>query len=167
MAVTPVGANLTPGAYPKRFLTLPTGQVLFSDASSQAWIYTPDGAASPQYKPVVNSIVYNGAGIFTLTGKQLNGQSAGAAYGDDDQMDTNYPIVRFVATDGSGKVFYAKTTNWSSVTVDGGITSPQTVTVTLNPAMTTPGNYAMIVGGAGIASLPTIVNITQAEINKQ
>ncbi len=167
LAVTPVGANLNPGAYPKRFLTLPTGQVLFSDASSQAWIYTPDGSASPQYKPVLNSIVYNGGGLFTLTGKQLNGQSAGAAYGDDDQMDTNYPIVRFVATDGSGHVFYAKTTNWSSVTVDGGITAPQTVTVTLNPAMTTPGNYAMIVGGAGIASLPTIVNITQAEINKQ
>jgi hypothetical protein len=167
LAVTPVGANLTPGVYPKRFLTLPTGQVLFSDASSQAWIYTPDGAASPQYKPVVNSIVYNSGGVFTLTGKQLNGQSAGAAYGDDDQMDTNYPIVRFVATDGSGHVFYAKTTNWSSVAVAGGISTPQTVTVTLNPAMTTPGNYAMIVGAAGIASLPTIVNITQAEINKQ
>ena len=167
LAVTPVGARLTAGAYPKRLLTLPTGQVLFSDASTQAWIYTPDGSASPQYRPVVNGISYNGGGVFTLTGKQLNGQSAGAAYGDDDQMDTNYPIVRFVATDGSGNVFYAKTTNWSSVAVGGGITTPQTVTVTLNPAMTTPGNYAMIVGGAGISSLPTIVNITQAEINKQ
>lgn len=167
LAVTPAGANLNSGAYPKRFLTLPTGQVLFSDASSQAWIYTPDGSASPQYKPVINSIAYNGGGIFTLTGKQLNGQSGGAAYGDDDQMDTNYPVVRFVATDGSGNVFYAKTTNWSSVAVAGGITTPQTVSVTLNPAMTAPGNYAMIVGGAGIASLPTIVNITQMEINKQ
>src|SRR6202012_5564897 len=101
--------SLSGGAYPKRLLTLPTGQVLFSDASTQIWIYTPDGSASPQYKPVVNSIVYNGGGVFTLTGKQLNGQSAGAAYGDDDQMDTNYPIVRFVATDGSGNVFDART----------------------------------------------------------
>lgn len=167
MAVTPVGANLSGGVYPKRFLTLPTGQVLFSDATSQAWIYTPDGTASPQYRPVINSIVYNGGGVFTLTGKQLNGQSAGAAYGDDDQMDTNYPIVRFTATDGSGSVYYAKTTNWSSVTVGGNLTTPQTVTVTLNPAMTTPGNYTMTVGAAGIASVPTIVNITQAEINKQ
>ena len=167
LAVTPVGANLGGGVYPKRFLTLPTGQILFSDASSQAWIYTPDGTANPQSKPVINSIVYNGGGVFTLTGKQLNGQSAGAAYGDDDQMDTNYPIVRFAATDGSGNVFYAKTTNWSSLAVGGGINTPQTVTVTLNPTMTTPGNYAMIVGGAGISSVPTIVNITQAEINKQ
>jgi hypothetical protein len=167
LATSPGGSNINGGVYPKRFLTLPTGQVLYSDSSSQAWIYTPDGAASPALKPVINSIVYNGGGSFTLTGKQLNGQSAGAAYGDDDQMDTNYPIVRFVATDGSGKVYYGKTTNWSSVTVDGGIVTPQTVNVTLSPALTTPGNYAMIVSGAGIASLPTIVNITQAEINKQ
>jgi hypothetical protein len=33
--------------------------------------------------------------------------------------------------------------------------------------MVTPGNYAMVVGAAGISSVPTIVNITQAEINKQ
>jgi hypothetical protein len=33
--------------------------------------------------------------------------------------------------------------------------------------MTTPGNYAMTVGGAGISSIPTLVNITQAEINQQ
>jgi hypothetical protein len=167
MAVVPASTTLTRGVYPKRFLTLPTGQVLFSDGTSQASIYTPDGTAAPQYRPVINSIVYNGGGVFTLTGKQLNGQSAGANYGDDDQMDTNYPIVRFVATDGSGKVYYAKTTNWSSVTVAGGLTTPQTVTVTLNPAMMTPGNYAMIVGAAGISSVPTIVNITQAEIDKQ
>jgi len=167
LAVTPASPNLSSGVYPKRMLTLPTGQVLFSDGSAQAYIYTPDGAAAPQYRPVINSIVYKGGGNFTLTGKQLNGQSAGAAYGDDDQMDTNYPIVRFTATDGSGKVYYAKTTNWSAVAVAGGLTTPQTVTVTLNSAMTTPGNYAMTVGGAGISSIPTLVNITQAEINKQ
>jgi len=45
-------------------------------------------------RPVINSVAYNGGGLFTLTGTQLNGQSAGAAYGDDDQMDSNYPIIR-------------------------------------------------------------------------
>ncbi len=165
----PVGANLAGGVYPKRFLTLPTGQVFFSDASKQIYLYTPDGAAAPQYRPAINSIVYNGSGQFTLTGKQLNGQSAGASYGDDDQMDTNYPLVRFTATDGSGKVYYGKTTNWSSLAVGGGLSASatQTVNVTLNPALTTPGTYAMTVIGAGIASLPLFVNITQSEINKQ
>jgi hypothetical protein len=155
------------GVYPCRMLTLPTGQVIFTDGGSQPYVYTPDGAASPAYRPVVNNITYNGGGMFTLTGKQLNGQSAGAAYGDDDQMDTNYPLVRLTATDGSGKVYYGKTTNWSSVAVSGGLTTPQTVNFTLNPALTTPGNYALAIGGAGIASAPVFVNITQAEINKQ
>jgi hypothetical protein len=157
----------TQGVYPCRMLTLPTGQVMFTDGGSQPWVYTPDGAASPALKPVVNNITYNGGGMFTLTGKQLNGQSAGAAYGDDDQMDTNYPLVRLAATDGSGNVYYAKTTNWSSVAVGGGLTTPQTVNFTLNPGLTVPGNYALTVGGAGIGSLPVFVNITQAEINKQ
>jgi hypothetical protein len=157
----------TQSAFPCRMLTLPTGQVIFTDGGAQPWVYTPDGAASPAYRPVVNNITYNGGGMFTLTGKQLNGQSAGAAYGDDDQMDTNYPLVRLTATDGSGNVYYGKTTNWSSVAVAGGLTSPQTVNFTLNPTLTTPGNYALAVGGAGIASAPVFVNITQAEINKQ
>ena len=154
-------------AFLSRMLTLPTGQVIFTDDSLQPWIYTPDGAANASLRPAINGLTYNGGGNFTLTGKQLNGQSAGAAYGDDDQMDTNYPLVRFTATDGSGKVYYGKTTNWSSLAVGGGLSATQTVNVTLNPALTTPGTYAMTVAGAGIASLPIFVNITQAEINKQ
>lgn len=158
--------NLNSAAFPKRMLTLPTGQVMFSAGSNQAYIYTPDGSAAPALKPAINGIVYRGGGVFTLTGKQLNGQSAGAAYGDDDQMDTNYPLVRFTATDGSGRVYYARTTNWSSVAVAGGLTASETVNFTLNPAMTTPGNYVLTVVGAGIASVPLFVNITSAEINK-
>ena len=122
-------------------------------------------ASVDSLKPAINNVTYNGGGTFTLTGKQLNGQSAGAAYGDDDQMDTNYPLVRFTAVTGS--VYYAKTSNWSSLAVAGGLTTPQTVNFTLNPGMTTPGNYAVTVIGAGIASLPVFVNITQSEINKQ
>jgi hypothetical protein len=153
------------GAFPTRMLMLPTGQLMFSDSSSQLYIYTPDGSASPLYKPVINGITYNGGGSFTLTGKQLNGQSAGAAYGDDDQMDSNYPIVRLMATDGSGNVYYARTTNWSNVGVATG-TVPETVNFTLGPGLTTPGNYAVIVSGAGISSASVFLNITAAEISK-
>ena len=147
-------------AYPTRMLVLPTGQVLFSDSTAQAWIYTPDGIPNPALRPVVNGVTYNGGGIFTLTGKQLNGQSAGAAYGDDDQMDSNYPIIRMV--NAAGNVFYARTTNWSSVGVDGG-TTPETVNFTLNPLLP-PGNYSLIVGGAGISSFPVAINITAGEV---
>jgi hypothetical protein len=135
-------------AFPTRMLTLPTGQVLFSDSSAQLWVFTPDGPPSPALRPVVNSVVYSGGGVFTLTGKQLSGQSAGAAYGDDDQMNSNYPIVRMMSM--TGTTYYARTTNWSQVGVDGG-TTPETVNFTLNPSIT-PGNYILIVSGAGISS---------------
>lgn len=47
-----------------------------------------------------------------MLGKQLNGQSAGAAYGDDDQMDSNYPVLRLVSS--AGNTYYCKTSNWST-----------------------------------------------------
>jgi hypothetical protein len=143
-------------------LVLPNGQLLFSDGLGEVWIYTADGTASPIYRPVINNVVYNGAGVFTLTGNQLTGQSAGAAYGDDAEMDENYPIVRLVS---ASNTYYCRTTNWSSVGVATGST-PQTVKFTLNPAVTA-GNYALIVSAAGISSFPLAVNITQAEVNGQ
>jgi len=146
-----------------RMLVLPTGQVLFSNASRQLWVYTPDGAPHPSFRPVLNAVAYNGAGVFTVTGKQLNGQSGGSAYGDDVESDENYPIVRLVNS--TGNVYYCRTTNWSSTAVGGGST-PQTVDFTLNPEVT-PGNYALILSGAGISSFPLAVNITQTEVDGQ
>ena len=37
-------------------------------------------------KPVINGVVYNGGGVFTLTGRRITGQNAGASYGDDAEM---------------------------------------------------------------------------------
>jgi hypothetical protein len=153
----------TQPAYPTRMLVLPTGQLLFSDSSAQLWVFTPDGGADPALRPVINKVSYNGGGVFTLAGQQLTGQSAGAAYGDDDQMDSNYPIVRM--TSFTGNVYYARTTNWSSTGVDGG-SSPETVNFTLNPSLP-PGTYSVVVTGAGIPSFPLLVNITAAEVAGQ
>ncbi|NOU08308.1 MAG: M48 family metalloprotease, partial [Hyphomicrobiaceae bacterium] len=64
------------------------------------------------------------AGGLTLLGnavaKLWSGSSSptateGAAYGDDWQMSTNYPLVRL--TSGGGTVYYARTFNWSSTGV--------------------------------------------------
>jgi len=144
-----------------RMLTLPTGQVLFVDSSVQLWVYTGAGGVNPALRPVVNNVAYNGGGIFTLTGKQLNGQSAGSNYGDDVQSDENYPIVRL--TSSIGNVYYCRTSNWSTVSVNGGM-ALQTVNFTLNTAVTA-GNYELTVVGSGIPSFPIFVNITQHEIN--
>jgi hypothetical protein len=160
-AISDAHLNFLP-AYITRMLMLPTGQLLFADGSNQLYVYTPAGAASPVYQPVINALTYNGGGLFTLTGTQLNGQSAGAMYGDDAQMDENYPILRL--TSSTGKVYYCRTTNWSTTGVATGSTV-ETVNFTLDPLMPA-GIYLAIVSGAGISSLPVSVNITQAEISR-
>jgi len=143
-------------------LVLPTGQVLFSDSGSQLWIYTPDGPVNPAVRPVINNVTYNGGGSFTLTGQQINGQSAGSSYGDDDESDQNYPIIRM--TNSTGSVFYTRTTNWSTAGVAGG-SAPQKVDFTPDPSVS-PGTYTLILSGAGVSSFPLFVNITLAEVNK-
>lgn len=148
------------GCYPTRMLILPTGQLLFSDSSSQLWLYTSSAAPNPSLRPVITNVRYLGDGRFRLSGFQLDGQSAGAAYGDDDQTDSNYPIIRMVNS--SGNVYYARTFDWSRITV-GDVGGRETVDFTLNPGVT-PGDYALIVSGAGISSFPTFIHITEREL---
>jgi hypothetical protein len=157
----PDGNLASEGSYPTRMLILPTGQLLFSDSSSQLWVYTSSGTTSPLLRPLITNISYLGNGKFTLSGFQLDGQSAGAAYGDDDQMDSNYPIIRMVNC--IGNVLYARTSNWSKIAVGEGA-GLETVDFTLNLGVT-PGDYALIVSGAGISSFPTSIHITQREVN--
>ena len=101
-------------------LVLPTGQIWFSDFSTDVEIYTPaDTGYSNSWAPVIQDITAFGkttpvASCFghittyppppcitisqsstnMLDGYQLNGLSQGAAYGDDYQSATNYPLVR-------------------------------------------------------------------------
>ena len=90
----PADPGLAYGSYNDRMLMLPTGQLMFSDSvSGETWVGTPSGAPLPQWRPVVSSITGSGS-VYTLTGQRLNGMDAGAAYGDDAEMDENYPIVR-------------------------------------------------------------------------
>src|ERR1017187_1422052 len=91
-------------------LDLPDGTVLLASwATNEIYIYTPDGSPLPAGKPTIQSISVNGDGSLHLTGTLFNGISQGASYGDDQQMDSNYPLVRF--TDASGKVRYGRSYN--------------------------------------------------------
>jgi len=134
-------------AYVTRMLMLPTGELLFSDSSSQLWVYTPDGVASPGLRPAITGITRNGSG-FILSGTQITGQSSGASYGDDVESDEDYPIIRLVSP--GGNVYYARTTNWNPIGVGTGST-PQTVNFTISPAVPL-GIYSLIVSAAGISS---------------
>jgi len=131
-------------------LDLPDGTVLYYDLinGSQLYIYQPDGSPLPSGKPTISSLGTNVDGSYHLTGTQLNGISEGAAYGDDAQMDSDYPLVRL--TDGSGNVFYARTYNWSSTSVMASNTTSSTE-FTLPPGLPL-GTYSLVVVANGIAS---------------
>ncbi len=111
--------NLTENrkCYTTSMLCLPDGNILYSDESSQLHVYNPSGANIAAGRPTISSVGWHGNGNLKLRGTQLNGISAGASYGDDEQMDSNYPIVRFSF---GGSVYYGKTFNWDKTGVDTG-----------------------------------------------
>lgn len=149
-------------SYVARMLVLPTGQVLLSDTDSQLFLYTPAGSAANLLRPRVEGIKYNGGGVFTLSGQQLNGQNAGSNYGDDVETDQNYPIVSL--TDKAGHVFYARSSNWSTTGV-ATKTLRETVNFTLPSSLVTPGVYKVTVSGAGISSVSSpALHVTAAMI---
>ncbi len=64
--VTPAGYNLSDSAFLSRMLVLPSGQVLFTNGSSQLALYTPDGSPNSAWKPTITSVVDDLNGSFTL-----------------------------------------------------------------------------------------------------
>ena len=142
----PTGGLTTPGStYPHRMLDLPSGQVLYTTGGTQLYVYTPSGSPLAAGKPTIYGITQNGDGSFHLTGTLLNGISEGANYGDDAQMDSNYPLVRLTS---GGSVYYARTYNWSSTSVN----SPNVVSTEFSVQYISPGSYSLQVVANGIAS---------------
>jgi hypothetical protein len=155
---TPSGltGQLSGAAYTDRMLMLPNGKVLFTTGSSKLWIYTPTGSPQSSWLPTITSVVNDGGGVYTLTGTQLNGLSEGAAYGDDAEMSSNYPIIRL--KNSSGQIFYCRTSGWSSTGVQTGSTSV-TVNFTL-PSGLPSGTYSLYVVANGIASTAFSFSLT-------
>jgi hypothetical protein len=151
--------NSTAQSWQFKFLALPDGSILasFGDypQSGQLYIYQPDTPPLSSAKPAINSITANANGTFHLAGVGLNGTSQGAAFGDDGQMDSNYPLVRF--SDSSGDIYYGRTYNWSSTGVMTGNTIA-TTEFTLPSAVYRQGQtaYSLVVVANGVASDPTI-----------
>jgi hypothetical protein len=139
--------NVNP-SYVDRMLVLPSGKLLLGDASDRLWVYSPTGSAQSSWKPTVQSVVNNGNGTYTLTGTQLNGLDEGAAYGDDAEMSSNYPIVRL--KNAAGTIYYCRTSGWSSTGVATG-TTVETVNFTL-PSGLPSGSYSLYAVANGIAS---------------
>jgi hypothetical protein len=98
-----------------QMLDLPDGTVLLSGLGSQLYVYQPDGEPLSTGKPTIYSYLWDSDGTIHITGTLFNGISQGACFGDERQMDSNYPLARF--TDCGGNVHYGRTYNWSSTSV--------------------------------------------------
>jgi hypothetical protein len=141
-------------SYYVNFLVLPSGQILATDFYSIE-IYTPSGVPNPSWAPVIDTYpatVVRGT-TYQLTGRQFNGLSQGAAYGDDVQGATNYPIVRLVNSS-TGHVFFARTSGFNTMSVAPNTPSSTNFSTT---GSTETGLSHLSVIANGIASAPVDV----------
>lgn len=169
---TPITAPYSGGAtdnvttYQTAMLDLPDGTVLVAEQGPQLFVYAldpvhnPDDRIDPNNRPTISTVTPNLDGSWHLTGIQLNGLSQGAAYGDDAQMDCNYPLVRFVAD--TGEITYARTFNWSSTGVQ---TKDRIVSTdfTIPAVVAGSGGIHLEVVANGIASDPAPFPLVLAE----
>ncbi len=145
------GSTYNSVPFANSMLDLPDGTVLYvgGQNSGSLYVYTPDGTPLPAGKPVINSITENLDGSYQLTGTGLNGLTEGAAYGDDEQMNGNYPLVR-LTNNVTGNVYYARTHDWNSTSVQ---TGSRVVTAKFSVPQNLPvGNYSLVVVAVGNAS---------------
>ncbi len=155
----PTGQTDNVFSYVTAMLDLPDGSILFSDSTEQnfpatgakLYVYVPDGTPLASGKPFISSITPNADGSFHLVGTGLNGISEGASYGDDAQMDSNFPIIQFEDTN-NGHIDYGRTYNWSSTGVRTGTTSTEFAL----PAGLIPQTYLVSVSANGIISDPVV-----------
>ena len=142
-------------SYYGNMLLLPTGEVLFTDFGN-VWLYRSKGIGAA-WKPQVLSMPtrLTRGHTYTASGIYFNGYSQGAAYGDDVQAATNYPLVR-ITNRVTGHVFYARTHNHSSM----GVANPNRVYTHFDVSPDTePGISDLQVVCNGIASARITVNV--------
>lgn len=149
------GTTFTPGvAVPGCLMMLPNGQVLVAGAE----VYTPTGTYQAAWAPTIKSVattVVRGS-TYKITGTQFNGLSQAAAFGDEYQTATNYPLVR-ITNNSTGHVFYAKTHDHSTM----GVATGSTV-VSTNfdvPASMETGASSLVVVANGIPSQPVSITV--------
>ena len=137
-------------------LVLPTGQILFTDFFFVS-VYNPTGTYNPAWAPRIQSAParVSPGGSYVISGHLFNGMSQGAAYGDDQQSATNYPLVR-ITNNATGHVFYSRTHDHSSMAVafNGLVSTHFDV-----PATQEPGPSQLVVVANGIPSAPVAVTV--------
>ncbi len=151
------GPTILDTAFNTTMIDLPDGNVMITEAATyNYYIHKPSGTPLAAGKPTITSVVQNACtNTFTLTGLLFNGISEGASFGDDWQMNTNYPIVRLKS---GSNVYYARTHHWNHTGVQTG--SLQDTTLFDLPGNIPTGTYSLYVVANGIASDPLTFTFT-------
>lgn len=138
-------------------LPLPNGQILVTGTGVTA-VYAGNGSADPAWAPTITAspaIIQRGT-TYALSGTQFNGLSQAAAYGDELNVATNYPLVR-ITNVATGHVVYARTHDHSTMAV---ATGSKIVSTSFDvPAGTETGASLLVVVANGIASAPAGVTV--------
>ncbi|HXE52894.1 MAG TPA: kelch repeat-containing protein, partial [Tepidisphaeraceae bacterium] len=81
--------SIASGPYVTRMLDLPDGSVLFTTGGAQPYVYNAGTTPLSAPRPTISGVQLNSDGTYQLSGTQFNGDSEGAYYGDDAQMNSN------------------------------------------------------------------------------
>ncbi len=135
-------------------LVLPTGEVIVGGSE----LYTSSGTYETAWQPTIStfpSSVTRGS-TYSISGTQFNGLSQAAAFGDEYQTATNYPLVR-ITNQSTGHVFYAKTHGHSTMGVATGSTPVSTNFD--GPSGAETGASTLEVVANGIPSAPMSITV--------
>jgi hypothetical protein len=154
--ISPAPNASNDSSYYGNMLVLPTGQILFTDFFFVS-VYNPAGTYNPAWAPRIQSAPgrVSPGGSYAISGHRFNGMSQGAAYGDDQQSATNYPLAR-ITNNATGHVFYSRTHDHSSMGVafNGLVSTHFDV-----PATQELGPSQLVVVANGIPSAPVAVTV--------
>jgi hypothetical protein len=149
------GINFNPTIpTPGSLIVLPTGQVLVGGSE----VYNPTGTYEAGWVPTITSVtstVTRGS-TYKISGTQFNGLSQAAAFGDEFETATNYPLVR-ITNNSTHHVFYAKTHDHSTM---GVATGSAIVSTNFDvPATMETGASSLEVVTNGIPSAPVSITV--------
>ena len=137
-------------------LVLPTGEVMLN----LNFVYKATGTFKSAWRPTITSFLFsndvNPGGTYQIFGTQFNGLSQANSFGDEFQIDGNFPLVR-ITNNATGDVSYAKTHHFSTM---GVATGSKIVSTWFDvPASIETGDSKLEVVANGIPSLPIPITV--------
>ncbi|HEX9159327.1 MAG TPA: hypothetical protein VF835_03790, partial [Rhizomicrobium sp.] len=136
-------------------LPLPTGEILVGGSA----VYKSTGTYNAGWAPTISSFpssVTRGQ-TYKIAGTQFNGLNQGAAFGDEFETHTNYPLLR-ITNNSTGHVFYCRTHDHSSMGVATGSTTVSTMFDVPSGMETGAGMLEVVANGIPSTAVAVTVN---------